>query len=221
MEKTAILFGASGLIGESLLKQLLDSPDYKEVLIVLRKKIDLQHAKLKQLLVDFDRLDDYKDQLYGEVVFCCLGSTKSKTPNLSQYKKIDYQYPLDAARITQSNGANQYHLVSAIGANPDSNVFYSRTKGELERDLKSVSFESLYIYRPSLLDGKRKEKRIAESVMIRIMRVINPLLNGKLKKYRSIKIEDVAAAMLKKSITSSKGIFIYPSNQIQEIADKA
>lgn len=218
MKKKAILLGASGLIGSNLLTQLLDSPHYETVLVVLRKKLNREHPKLQQLLVDFDKLNDYRSQIIGDVVFCCLGSTKSKTPDLEIYRKIDYLYPLDAASIAQANGATQYHLVSSMGANPKSNIFYSRTKGETERDLQSIPFKSIHIYRPSLLDGKRKEHRAAEGLMIGIMRILNPILIASLRKYRSIKIENVALAMLKISLKDSEGIFIYPSDKIVEIA---
>lgn len=218
MKKKAVLLGASGLIGSSLLTQLLDCSDYTSVLVLVRKKLDREHPKLQQLLVDFDQLNNYRAEIQGDVVFCCLGSTKSKTPNLEEYRKIDYLYPLDAAAIAQANGATQYHLVSSIGANPNSRAFYPRTKGEVERDLQSIPFKSIHIYRPSLLDGDRKEHRTAEGLMTGIMRVLNPILVGGLRKYRSIKIENVALAMLKMSLKDRDGIFVYPSDEIEEIA---
>ncbi|TDQ09835.1 oxidoreductase [Pedobacter metabolipauper] len=217
MDKKAILLGASGLIGGSLLKQLLECPDYSGVLVLVRKKLDVEHPKLKQLVLDFDNLSAHASEIKGDVVFCCLGTTKSKTPDAAQYRKIDYQYPLDVAAIAQANGAEHYHLVSSMGANADSSIFYTRTKGEAERDLKAIPFKSIYIYRPSLLDGERKESRFAEKVMISVMRFINPILTGKLKKYRSIKIEKVAAAMLKESLTNKEGVFIHLSDQIEAL----
>ncbi|WP_316746979.1 oxidoreductase [Pedobacter gandavensis] len=218
MKKKAILLGASGLIGSGLLTQLLDSPQYSAVLIVVRKQLDLAHPKLQQLVVDFEKLNDYRSEMTGDVVFCCLGTTKSKTPDPAEYRKIDYLYPLDAAAITQANGAKQYHLISSLGANPDSSIFYSRMKGETERDLQSIPFQSIHIYRPSLLDGERKEHRSAEGFMISVMRVLNPILIGGLRKYRSIKTENVALAMLKVSLKDTEGVFIYPSDRIEEIA---
>ncbi|WP_432708764.1 oxidoreductase [Pedobacter sp.] len=211
----AVLLGASGLIGSSLLKQLLENPHFTEVLILVRKPLDLQHPKLTVLVVDFDKLREYAEKLKVDVVFCCLGTTKKKTPNQEDYRKIDYQYPLDMAWIAYTNGASQYHLVSAMGANPHSSIFYSRLKGEVERDLKTVPFKTIHIYRPSLLDGKRKEQRFGEELMIYVMRVINPLLIGGLRKYRSVKIEKVAAAMLRQSLTDKKGIFIHQSDELQ------
>ena len=221
MEKKAVLLGASGLIGESLLEQLLSNSNYKEVLTVGRKKLERQHPKLKQLVVDFDKLTDYAPHIQGDVVFCCLGTTKNKTPDQVQYKKIDYQYPLDAAAIAQNNGVEQYHLVSALGANPSSSIFYTKTKGEVERDLKAIPFKSVHIYQPSLLVGERKESRNLEGLMTVVMQILNPFLISGLRKYRSIKIEKVALAMLKKSLEDASGTFVYPSDKIEEISSKS
>jgi uncharacterized protein YbjT (DUF2867 family) len=211
----AIIAGATGLIGNNLLQQLLGHPGYTKVIAVVRKKIPLQHPKLEQLVVDFDRLEEYKDEIKGDVVFCTLGTTKNKTPDQEQYRKIDYQYPLDIAFIAQQNGVPQYHLVSALGASEKSAFFYSRLKGEVERDLKTIPFNAIHIYRPSLLDGERKEYRSIEKLMIGLMRILNPLFIGSLKKYRSIKVEKVASAMLKQSIKPLNGIFTYNSDKIE------
>lgn len=213
----AIIAGATGLIGSSLLQQLLDHPHYTKVTAIVRKEIALQHPKLRQLVVDFDRLENYQEEIKGDVVFCALGTTKSKTPDQTQYRKIDYQYPLDIAFMAHQNGASQYHLVSSLGANANSSVFYTRLKGEVERDLKTIPFKAIHIYRPSLLDGDRKEHRSAEGIMIGLMRFLNPLLIGGLKKYRSIKIEKVASAMLKQSLTPVAGIFTYDSDEIERL----
>lgn len=213
----AIITGATGLIGNDLLHLLLDHPAYTKVTTIVRKEIPLQHPKLVQLVADFNRLENHQEDIKGDVVFCALGTTKSKTPDQEQYRKIDYQYPLDIAFIAQQNGISQYHLVSALGANEKSAIFYSKLKGELERDLKSIPFKSVHIYRPSLLDGSRKEYRSAEHFMIGLMRFLNPLLIGGLKKYRSIKIEKVSSAMLKQSLKPLDGIFTYNSDEIEEL----
>jgi len=217
MGKKAILLGASGLIGNSLLQQLLLSNHYNEVLVVVRKTLNIQHPKLRQLQVDFDRLIEHAHEIQGDVVFCCLGTTKKKTPDKAQYKKIDHQYPIDAARIALTNGATQYHLVSSLGANVNSSIFYPKLKGEVERDLKAIPFPTIHIYRPSLLDGFRIENRTGERWMIAIMRLINPILVGPLRQYRSIKIETVAHAMLIESLKDQKGVFIHPSDAIERI----
>jgi uncharacterized protein YbjT (DUF2867 family) len=216
MKKKAILAGASGSIGSSLLQQLLECDDYNEVLVLVRKDIGIKHPKLQQLILNFSDLNRYTAQINGNVVFCCLGTTKKNTPDEEEYKKIDYQYPLDLAWIAQVNGATGYHMISSVGANKDSGVFYTRTKGEVERDLKAVPFKSLHIYRPSLLNGTRKENRLGEKLMNCIMWLLNPLLFGRLKKYRSIKVETVATAMVRFSLKDDHGVWIHESDVIQE-----
>lgn len=218
MLNKAIIAGASGLIGGLLLDILLKAPEYNEVVILVRKKLPVTHEKLKQLIVDFDRLNDYSNMITGDVIFCCLGSTRKKTPDLKEYRKIDHDYPLRLAEIAKANGIGQYHLVSAIDANADSSNFYTKMKGETERDIKNVGLRSLYIYQPSFLTGDRKESRILERIFIPVMKIIDPLLFGKLKKYRSIPATIVARAMFKQSIDNKEGVFIYTSDKIKEIS---
>jgi uncharacterized protein YbjT (DUF2867 family) len=216
--KNAILIGATGLIGQDLLTKLLTNDGFKEVLVISRKDLQINHPKLKVIVTDFDNIDQYASALIGDEVFCCLGSTIKKTPDLSLYRKIDYQYPLDVANIAFKNGATYYHLVSAMGADIKSKLFYSRTKGEVESELQKIPFKGIHIYRPALLDGDRKEKRAAEKIMIGLFRLMNPLLIGPLKKYRSIKIEKVADAMLIKAIANEPGVHIYESDEITKIS---
>lgn len=217
MSKKAILIGATGLIGADLLKKLLANENYEKVLVIARKTIDINHPKLNQLVINLDELGEHENEIVGDDIFCCLGTTAKKTPDKMLYKKIDYQYPLDVARIGLKNGAKSYHLVSAMGANVKSSIFYNRTKGEVERDLEKLNFDSTHIYRPSLLDGSRSEQRFAEKTMNVLMRLFNPLLIGSLKKYRSIKIEKVASAMLKQANKNLKGNYIYLSDEIENL----
>ena len=214
MANKAILAGASGLIGSALLEILLQQSDYNEVLVLVRKKLPFHHPKLTQLEVNFDELGKYSSQISGHALFCCLGSTRKKTPKLDDYAKVDFDYPLQLAEMALANGMEQYHLVSALGANKDSANFYSKMKGETEDAIKLVGLPCLHIYQPSLLIGDRKEKRVGEKAFIVIMRFINPLLIGKLKKYRSIAAKTVAMTMFKNSLKTEKGIFIYPSDKI-------
>ncbi len=215
MSKKAILLGATGLIGSNLLSKLLASDYYSEILVISRKEIKIKHPKLKQLIIDFDNLHKHESEVIGDDVFCCLGTTAKKTPDKTLYKKIDYQYPLDVAHIAFKNGAKTYSLVSAMGADSKSSIFYNRIKGEVERDLKLIGFASLHIYQPSLLDGDRNDGRFLEGMMNGLMKVINPILIGSLKKYRSIKIEKVASAMLNQAAKEINGVFIYSSNKIE------
>lgn len=217
MSKKAILLGATGLIGHNLLYKLLSDETYNEVLIISRKSSNITHVKLKEIILNFDEIANYSAEINGNVIFCCLGTTIKNTPDLSMYRKIDYQYPLDVAKIAFANGVQQYHLISSMGANVKSKLFYSRTKGEVERDLQKIPFEVIHIYQPALLDGNRKEERPAENVMIGLFRLLNPILIGPLKKYRSIKIEKVASAMLHQANKNLHGIFTHTSDEIEKL----
>jgi uncharacterized protein YbjT (DUF2867 family) len=218
MSKKAIVAGASGLIGSHLLELLLNDPGYSEVLALVRTPLELNHSKFNQIAINFDKLDYYAHLITGDALFCTLGSTKKKTPDLSAYRKIDHDYPFKLAEIAVANGISQYHLTSSIGANKNASNFYTKMKGETEEDLKSLSLQSLIIYRPSLLTGDRKEKRFAEGFMQNASKLINPLLFGGLRKYRSIEGRTVAKAMVKLSHTDLKGLYVYESTDIAEVA---
>ena len=217
--KKAIIVGATGLIGSELLDLLLRNAEYKEVLSIVRRKMSVEHPKLSQLVINFDDLSEYSDVIKGHAVFCCLGTTKKQTPDTKMYYKIDHDYPVLLAEIAAKNGMSQYHYVSSPGADPKSSIFYTRTKGVSETDLKKVALPALFLYQPSLLTGRIKDKRIVETIAEGIMKVINPLLLGSLKKYRSIAGKVVAKAMLKESLSDKKGTFILTSDEIQKIAD--
>ena len=205
-------------MGEQLLDILIQSAVYKDITVLVRKNLPLQNDKIKQVLVDFDELEKFADEINGDSLFCCLGSTRKKTPDLAIYRKVDHDYPLQLAQIGVNNGMTQYHLVSALGANAASSNFYTKMKGETEDDLKKAGFKCLHIYRPALLTGHRNEKRLAEPFLIALFKVINPLLLGRLRKYRSIPAETVARAMYKQSLINQEGIFIHPSDEIKELA---
>ena len=218
MANKAIIAGASGLIGSKLLDILLHQPEYDEVLILVRKGLPLQDKKLTQLVTDFDRLDEYADSITGHAIFCCLGSTRKKTPDLNEYRKIDHDYPLHLTQLANKNGVEQYHLVSAIGADATASNFYLKMKGETENNITSIGLPCLHIYQPSLITGDRKERRFIEKIFMGLMKVIDPLLIGSLKKYRSIPAITVAMAMYKQSIKKETGVFIHPSDQIKQLS---
>ncbi len=217
MKEKAILLGASGLIGSHLLTTLLASPAYGEVTIYVRKTLPINHLKLKQIVTDFENLEALNEHIAGTIVFCCLGSTKKKTPNLKDYKKVDYEIPLYFAHQASKNNARQFHLVTAIGANSKSSNFYTRMKGEIEDAIKKVSYETIHIYQPSFLRGDRKENRTTEKILTPIMRLVDLALIGPLKKYQSIEAEDVAKAMFNESIKNKRGIFVHNSEQIKRL----
>jgi len=218
LKNKAVLAGASGLIGSNLLQILLHGDYCDEVVILVRQMLAVEHIKLTQIQVDFDHLKDHAGSITGHAIFCCLGSTKKKTPDLAVYRKVDHDYPLALAQIALKNGVGQYHLVSALGANAGSSNFYTKMKGETENDIKSIGLPCLHIYRPALLTGERTEFRLAERIFTPIMKLIDPLLIGHLKKYRSIPAAAVASAMYNQSMNNERGVFIHPSDQIKQLS---
>jgi len=218
MSNKVVIAGASGLIGSKLLNILLQAPNYNEVLILVRKELPINHKKLVQLVIDFDKLEEHAAAITGHAVFCCLGSTKKKTPDLAIYRKIDYDYPLKMAQLAKQNSVEQYHLVSAIGANSRSSNFYTKMKGEVEEAIEKVALKCLHIYQPSVLTGGRKESRPMERFIIGLMKVVDPLLAGGLKKYRSISAGTVARAMFNESIKKQEGVFVHSSDKIKLLA---
>lgn len=217
MNKKAIIIGASGLIGRELLSLLLEQSEFESVKIFVRKSLGIQNPKLFEIITDFSDLTSLSKSIDSEVIFCCLGSTKSKTPDLNQYRKIDHDYPLFFAEEGLKNGLEQFHLISALGANAKSSNFYTKMKGETEDDLKRLAIPSIYIYQPSFLSGNRTEKRPMEKFALSVMKLIDPLLVGSLKKYQSISAITVAKAMINESIKNKRGIFVHKSDQIKEL----
>jgi len=208
MGKKAIIAGATGLIGSQLLEILLQADTYNEVLILVRKKLDITHSKLTQLVIDFDQIENHALSITGDAVFSCLGTTRKKTPDRSVYYKIDHDYPLRLAKLAKANGVKQFHLVSSIGANPDSGTFYIRLKGETERDISALNFFSSFMYEPSMLTGREYETRYGEVFFEGLFKIVNHLLIGKWKKYRSVSGAAVAKAMYDQSLKDEPGKWI-------------
>ena len=191
--KKAILFGASGFVGSCLLAELLNNPDYSEVTIVVRKGLQVEHPKLKILIGDYGSLSGLKESIEADDVFITLGTTKKKTPDEKLYYQIDHDYPVLAAKIGKERGAKAVFVVTAVGANAGSGIFYVRTKGETERDIIALDLEHTHIFRPSMIMGNRKESRPLEKFLIGVFRVINPIFGS--SRYRGIEGAAIAKAM--------------------------
>lgn len=215
--KKAILFGASGFIGSYLLEYLLASANYNEVIIVVRKELSIQHPKLKTIIADYHTLKDYKSLLVANDVFITLGTTKKKTPDTREYYQIDHDYPLLAAALTKANGAHSILMVTAVGANEHSSIFYTKTKGEVERDVKALDFAHTYIFRPSMIMGERAENRPMEKIFMQVSSVVNKILIGGLNKYKGIKAKEVALAMFKASEQPTEKVKILHWQEMQEL----
>lgn len=218
MSKAAVIAGSSGLVGGELLHQLCASKAYGSITLLVRRPSGFIHPKVKEVIVDFDRIEHDADAIRGDVFFSCLGSTRKKTPDKRRYYQIDHDYPLAMARIASANNIPQFHIISAIGARAQASNFYLRMKGETDRDIAALPFASVHIYRPSFLDGAREEKRLSERIGLAIFRWIRPLMRGSLRKYRSIHVKQVAAAMLRQSLRGEHGVHYYTTEAIEKMA---
>ena len=196
MQKNVLLIGASGLIGSELVQLLLRDDKIKSVKVFVRKTLAITDQKLIEILVDFEHLEDFKHEFQGDALFCCIGTTRKKTPDLAAYKAIDYGIVLAAANLARSNQVPQVHLVSSIGAAVSSKIFYNRLKGEIEKDVLKLDFPSTFIYQPAMLIGKRSESRPAEFIAQKLMPFFDVFLLGKAQKYHSIEAKKVAESML-------------------------
>jgi uncharacterized protein YbjT (DUF2867 family) len=205
----ALLFGATGFVGSCLLTELLDSDAYEKVTVVVRKDTGLSHPKLKTLIGNYHSLPSLKGQLIADDVFICLGTTKKNTPDQKQYYIVDHDYPVLAAKLAKENGAKSVFVVSAVGADTESKIFYSRTKGEMERDIIALGFEYTHIFRPSMIMGTRKENRTLERFIQKIWPAVNSLMVGNLNKYKGIEGKDIAKAMRNAAENESEKVKVY------------
>jgi len=218
--KKALVFGASGFIGSMLVEELFNNNLYDIVTVVVRKPLAITHAKLKTVVADYNTLPNVKEQLVGDDVFIALGTTKKNTPDEKLYYQVDHDYPVLAATLAKQNGAKQVCLVSAVGPNLDSKIFYIRTKAETERDVIAVELEHTHIFRPSMLMGNRtNEKRPMEKFFIGLFAVVNPLLVGSLKKFRGVQGKDVARAMVAAANIQSLKVNVYECAEIRKLAN--
>jgi uncharacterized protein YbjT (DUF2867 family) len=194
--KTAIVLGATGLTGGLLLDQLLKDERYEKVKVFTRRNLSFTHLKLVEFKVDLFRLTEQKNNFTGDEVFCCIGSTQKKTPNKEVYEKVDVGIPTQASVLAKENQINTFIMISALGADLESRFFYNQIKGRAEANVLGQEIEHTYILRPSLISGKRKEKRPFEFLWKQIMKIANFMMLGPLKKYRSISASTIANAML-------------------------
>ncbi|MGI6092695.1 MAG: NAD(P)H-binding protein [Veillonellaceae bacterium] len=217
-QKSALLLGASGLVGGELLKLLLDGDEYQRVTILVRRPLAIQHPKLTEVVIDFNSLEQAKDKFSADDIFSCLGTTIKKAKTREAMNKVDYEYTMSAAKLAKAMDADKFLVISSIGANPNSPVWYSRLKGRLEADLKQLGLPALYVFQPSLLVGKRKEFRFGEYTAAFLSKFIPFMFNGPLKKYKPIKASTVAAGMYRAAQLPNSGIITFQSDKINQLA---
>lgn len=219
-QKTALIAGASGLVGSYCLRLLLQSERYGKVIAIGRRALPMQHPKLQQLMVDFDRLDNYRHSLIADDIYCCLGTTIKQAGSREKFNLVDFTYVKKLAAITSANFASQFLVVSSLGANPSSPIFYSRVKGQMEEAIKPMSFLAVHIFQPSLLLGARPGKRFGEQMAQVVMPRLSFLLQGPFKKYRPVQAEMVARAMLHAAMQDGAGVCIHTSDKIEKEAQQ-
>ena len=214
--KTALLFGASGLVGNHLLNQLISNNNYSNIKLFVRSSIDISDPKIEIIQTDFNNLENHKEDIKGDDCFVCIGTTKKNSPDKDDYRRVELDIPKEIAKIAKSNLVNSFIFVSALYANPKSSGDYVRFKGLVEEELKELNFSKFGIMRPSFLIGNRKEKRTSETIGIFVFNLISPLLLGPLKKMKPIHSETVAKAMIRAANENlEKNIF--ESNEIDKL----
>ena len=217
---TALIAGTTGLVGRHVLQYLLQDPEYSAVTSLTRRSLGLSHAKLHEHIVDFEKLENFSPVIQGDHIFCCLGTTMKQAGNQVEFRKVDYTYPLSLACLANENKARQFVLISALGANENSKIFYNRTKGELEKSIRELDFPGILIFRPSLLLGERPQTRSGEKLGEFLLNGLTPVLQGRLKKYRGIQVKTLAVAMVEMAKVELKGFHIFESDQIQFFYDR-
>ena len=214
--KTALLFGASGLVGNQLLNQLISNNNYSKIKLFARSTINVSDPRIEIIQTDFNNLENHKEDIIGDDCFFCIGTTKKNSPDKNEYKKVELEVPKQIAQIAKSNSVNSFVFVSSGYADPKSSGDYLRFKGEVEEELKRLNFPKLGIMRPSFLLGDRKEKRIGEKIGIFVFKLLSPLFVGPLKKMKPIHSATVAKAMIAITQNNNSKI-IFESNEISEI----
>lgn len=217
MAKTAIIIGATGATGKNILELLLEDVRYTKIKLFSRATCGIKNSKIEEQLGNLFELHQFSENFIGDEVYCCIGTTKKQTPDKNLYKKIDYGIPLAAAKLAAKNNIPTFLVMSSIGADANSSTFYTKTKGAMENAVLKSSIKRIFIFRPSLLIRKSKESRIIETLSASLIKFTGFLFIGKFKKYKAIKTEAVALAMIRvaNSKSSSK---LFLSDEIQEIS---
>lgn len=215
--KTALIAGASGLVGSELLNLLLKSGEYSSVHLLLRKETEHDSPKIIKQIIDFEKLKEFDPGEKIDHIFCTLGTTIKKAKTKENFRKVDFDYVLELGKKALEWQSEKFLIVSSLGANARSSIFYNRVKGEIENALKELKLPALFIFRPSLLMGNRKEHRSGEKTATAVYKALNPLFVGGLKKYRGIEASQVAKAMLYTAENSHDNFKIFESYEIQKI----
>ena len=214
--KTALIFGSSGLIGNELLNIINQNNNYGKIKLFVRSKTNSNDPKIEIIQIDFNNLEKHKDSIVGDDCFFCIGTTRKDTPDKNEYRRVEYNIPVDIAKIAKSNLVKSFVYVSSLGANPSSSGSYLKNKGQVEEELNKINFPKLAVIRPSILLGNRKVLRLGERIGIFAMKALSIFFLGSLKKYKPIEAQIVAKAMLAIAQNHGQKIF-FESNELSEI----
>lgn len=217
--KTALVFGATGLVGGHIVDHLIANTSYSSILVFTRRVFNTSHNKITNHLVNFDKPQDWHHLVKGDDIYIALGTTMAKAGSKEAFLKVDYEYILSILNIAERNKVSQCMLVSSVGANAQSLFFYTKVKGKVEEKVKKLSFWSIHIFQPSLLLGERNENRAGEEVAGKIGKVVDLLTFGTLSKYKPIEATVVAKAMVNAAQLLSSGVFTYNSKKLNELAE--
>jgi uncharacterized protein YbjT (DUF2867 family) len=216
--RTALVAGASGLVGRYVLDLLIGAGEYDRIIAVGRRPLDVEHAKLVEVITSFDALDKLAEPLRGDDAFCCLGTTMRRAGSREAFRAVDHGAVLAFAWAAQRGGAKRFFTVSALGADPESRVYYNRVKGETEVALGVLGFSTLGIFRPGLLRGPREEFRLGEKLGAAALALAEPLMFGAARRYRSIHAATVARAMVRASFAPpGRGQQVFENEEIADL----
>lgn len=212
-QRTALILGASGLTGQVLMQLLLADPLYTTVTIYVRKQVAIHHPKLQQLTVNYEKLDT---AVPADDVYCCLGTTIKKAGTQQAFRQVDLVYPQKVAELERNEGSKRFLLISAVGADEHSSIFYSKTKGQVEKAITILGYPCTCILRPSLIMGERSERRVGEKIAMILAKIIGPLLIGPLRKYQPVSALGIAKAMQHAAHQFEDGIHFISSDEIKK-----
>lgn len=209
MKKTAAIIGAGGLVGSHLLELLLQNDEYDVVIALVRRPLSIEHPKLQQQIVDFSQPDSW--ELKADDVFSCLGTTIAKAKTKENFKAIDFGIPLSVAQKAKASGSGGFYLVSSMGADVHSSIYYARVKGELDEEIQKLNFAKTGIFKPSMLLGPRTEFRFGELIGQKLMKWLAFLIPVK---YKAVDAKLVAKAMLYHALKGKEGCSIIENPEI-------
>lgn len=217
--RTALVFGATGLVGKELLYMLLEHKSYLLVKAVVRKPLTIKHPQLQQIVVDYTRLHEFTHELNADDVFCCLGTTIKDAGSQQAFRQVDFDYVRAAAELSLQAGSRHFYMVSAMGADSGSTIFYNRVKGEIEEAVSKLKYNSIGVFRPSLLLGHRPKLRVGEFIAQKLLKPLSFLFAGSMKKYRPIPAHRVAKAMLNKALEEQPGFYTVENDQLFKLSE--